>query len=622
MAGGLASAHALNQLGRVFRFGVVGDLKDSQLLQRFLTGRDGADQAAFSALVERHGPMVLRVCRQVLGNPHDAQDAFQATFLVLARKAGSVRDAESLASWLHGIALRVAMRARANESLRKVHERRCATMREKEWESKAVVVESHPELHEEIARLPRRFRELVVLCYLEGLTSEEAALRIGCPPGTVWSRLSRAREHLRRSLVRRGVAFPAALMAAGLSPPASATVPATLLDATLRLSFIFAGRSATEAAMACGPALSLARGMLYTMTMSYVKILSAAALTCALALGAAQSLTWGQSGELRERHKLAPATAQAAAARPADEPSRSVARLADVLKRHPARRVPKEGDRLRLYMMDLVEGGTTLIADEAEPGSNWCNTPKWSHDGTRIIFATWPLPGFESCRIKAIEVKEGLPSLVDLGPGNSPTLSPDDKRIVFALEHGSVRGAESGAWVMQADGSGRRRMGEYAGAPFWSPDGREFLLCDYSDRCIVINLETKEESVLEVPGQRIFSWPSWAGPGTLVSALATEREGDSIALLDVSKPAEVKIIEVLWKRGEDLDVTPRWPVYRADTRRCCFVGVEPMKRTLLWFQRGESGRVKRLEPQGYDDMLGGLSFSPDGRYLLFCANRP
>jgi Tol biopolymer transport system component len=273
-------------------------------------------------------------------------------------------------------------------------------------------------------------------------------------------------------------------------------------------------------------------------------------------------------------------------------------------------------------MMDLVEGGTTLIADEAEPGFNWCNTPKWSHDGTRIIFATWPLPGFEFCRIKAIEIRDGLPTCIDLGPGNSPTFSPNDKRIAFALEPASVRGAKAGVWVMQADGSERRHISDYYGAPFWSPDGREFLISDYSDKSTVINLETKEAGILAVAGQRIFSWPSWAGPGTLISALATEHEGDSIALLDVRNPAEAKIIEVLWRRSDILDVTPRWPVYRADTRRGFFVGEEPTKRTLFSVERGGSGRVKPLEPQGYDDKVGGLSFSPDGRYLLFCGNRP
>ena len=287
MARGLANADVLTQLGTIFRFGVVGDLSDGQLLQRFLTGHDGAEQAAFSALMERHGPMVLNVCRQVLGNPHDAQDAFQATFLVMARKAGSVRHAESLASWLHGIAFRVAVRAKADEARRKMHERRCAIMNATLREAKAVDFEPCPQLHEEIARLPQRYREPVVLCYLEGLTSEQAAMRINCPPGTVWSRLSRARELLRGRLVRRGVALPAGMLVAGLAPPVSAALPRSLLEATVRASLGFAGRWATEAALASAPAITLAKGVLYTMTVSKLKTLGAAALACVLALGGA-----------------------------------------------------------------------------------------------------------------------------------------------------------------------------------------------------------------------------------------------------------------------------------------------------------------------------------------------
>jgi len=364
------------------------------------------------------------------------------------------------------------------------------------------------------------------------------------------------------------------------------------------------------------------------MAISSPKILAAAAL--ALAFGSigrpASGEPRGLGGAQQPTRTLRDAGAgRATPARSADETARSVARLADALKRHPARRVPKEGERLQLYMLDLLEGGTTLLADEPDPGLDWCATPKWSQDGRRIVFAAWSRAGFQGSRIKAIEIRDGLPTCTDLGAGNSPTLSPNGKRIVFQLDAGAEPGAEAGVWLMQADGSERRRISEYHGAPFWSPDGREILINDYSNgptTTMVINLETKEGDLLKVVGHQIFSWPSWVGPGTLVSALATGGEGDSIALLDVRKPAEAKIIEVLWKRSDDLDITPRWPIYHPETRRCIFIGVEPRKRTLFSFRRGESGRVKRLEPQGYDDWLGGLSFSPDGRYLLFCGNRP
>jgi RNA polymerase sigma factor (sigma-70 family) len=294
MASGSAGADIRNQLNTLFRFGVVGDLSDGQLVQRFLTARDGADQAAFTALVDRHGPMVLGVCREVLGNSHDAQDAFQATFLVLARKAGSVRKADSVSSWLHGVALRVAMRAKAGAARRRVYERRSAALKAAELGRQGGSREWWPELHEEIARLPARYREPVVLYYLEGLTTEDAALRVGCPHGTILSRLSRARERLRRQLDRRGLALSAALRTTGETPRATAALPAKLLETTVHAAFGFARGQPMDAGLASNMATTLATDVLYTMTITKLKIVGATALACAFAWGGVQ--TFGQFG--------------------------------------------------------------------------------------------------------------------------------------------------------------------------------------------------------------------------------------------------------------------------------------------------------------------------------------
>ncbi len=150
----------------------------------------------------------------------------------------------------------------------------------------------------------------------------------------------------------------------------------------------------------------------------------------------------------------------------------------------------------------------------------------------------------------AIEARDGRPAFTDLGAGNFPTISPDDKWIAFALYPGAEPKAEAGVWLLHADGSERRWIGG-SGAPSWSPDGHQFLINSNSlpNESTVLNFDTKDGGVVEVSGHQIFSWPSWAGPGTLVSALATNGEANSIALLDVRKPAEAKIIEVLWKRG-------------------------------------------------------------------------
>jgi hypothetical protein len=137
-----------------------------------------------------------------------------------------------------------------------------------------------------------------------------------------------------------------------------------------------------------------------------------------------------------------------------------------------------------------------------------------------------------------------------------------------------------------------------------------------------MNIEKVTGARLKVPGYQIFSWPRWAGAGTLVSVLSAGEKAEIIALLDVSNPAEAKIIEVLWQRGEQLDVTPRWPLYRPETRTCYFIGVEPNRRTLFSVEPGKSRRARPVELKGQDDKMGGLSLSPDGRYLLFSADRP
>jgi Tol biopolymer transport system component len=313
--------------------------------------------------------------------------------------------------------------------------------------------------------------------------------------------------------------------------------------------------------------------------------------------------------------------------------AQAVSQLAEVLKRQQPKRGPKHEERNQLYMLDLVQGGTTLIADEPGPGLTWSGSPEWSHDGSRIVFDASPGNDFRQARLMSIEIRDAQPKLTDLGAGNCPTFSPDDKKIAFMLNPGAEAGAEAGVWVMEADGSQRRRADEF-GNPSWSPDGRQLLINSFDDFPLstVMNLEKLTTEKLELPGYRIFSWPSWAGPGRLVSALSTgdKKDADTIALLDVSNPAEAKVIEVLWKRGDDLDVSPSWPVYWPESRRCYFSGVDGDRRTLYSIELSESRRAKPVEAKGLDEELGGLSsfpygpfsFSPDGRYLLFHTNRP
>lgn len=282
------------------RMGVGEDVTDGELLSRFLAGRDRAAEIAFAALAARHGSMVLRVCEQILANHDDALDAFQATFLVLVLKADSVRKRDSVASWLHGVALRVARRARADAALRRTFERRRAEMASAPVPD---IDDARPGLSEEIDRLPEKFRQPVVLCYLEGLTTELAAQRLGCPKGTVLSRLARAKERLRVQLVRRGLAVPAALAGASLATPSAVALPTALLDSTTRAVMGLAASNGTASTVAA----TLARVALRAMLAAKIKLVAASLLV----LGVAFAAAWGV-----HRRWVAMSPAAAAAAEP------------------------------------------------------------------------------------------------------------------------------------------------------------------------------------------------------------------------------------------------------------------------------------------------------------------
>jgi RNA polymerase sigma factor (sigma-70 family) len=250
----------------------LNERTDFDLLLAFVA--DG-EQAAFATLVERHGPMVLRVCRRVLQHEQDAEDAFQATFLVLAARAGAIRKAEALASWLHGVAHRVALRARRDAGRRRKHEREGQAMAVRVGRSEPEWSEVQAALDEEVQALPQRWRAPFVLCFLEGRSRAEAARELGIKEGTVWSRLSHARKLLHEKLVRRGITLPALLTAAALSEEVARAVPARLADSTIH--------AAVAAGCVSARAAALAKGMIKAMSMIHKKPLFLCVATAALA---------------------------------------------------------------------------------------------------------------------------------------------------------------------------------------------------------------------------------------------------------------------------------------------------------------------------------------------------
>ncbi len=276
---GVTSRH----LRTVFAAGAVGSLSDGRLLERFLAGRGDDDSAsAFAALVERHGPMVLGVCRSAIGNLHDAEDAAQATFLILAKRAGSIRRADSVASWLFGVALKVAARARVRAARRRAVEQRGAEMKAHADRSD-MPPETRSEVHAELERLPERYRAPIVLCHLEGLTNEQAAWQLGLPVRTLQRRLEQGRERLKARLVRRGVG-PA--VGAGLlsMEPAVEAASEAWIDATARAAAgVAAGRSVV--AVASARVVSLVKGAKAALILSRLKPIALIVLAALVVAG-------------------------------------------------------------------------------------------------------------------------------------------------------------------------------------------------------------------------------------------------------------------------------------------------------------------------------------------------
>jgi RNA polymerase sigma factor (sigma-70 family) len=297
-------AQVLDHLRKTLSPADHNDLTDRQLLARFVSARD---EAAFAALVARHGGMVLGVCRRVLRYEQDAEDAFQATFLVLARKAGAIGWADSAAHWLHEVATRTALQARSTIARRQAWEKlgeeiphpAVAPTEASDWQ---------PLLDQELRRLPEKYRTAVVLCALEGRSRREAALLLGVNEGTLSSRLASARKMLAERLARRGVTLSAGALAVFSEGATAATVPPALVRSTITVAALVA--AGLDAGVTT-PAAILMKGVLKAMFLQKLKLTAVAVMVTAV-LGAGGFVYQVGGGP-------ATARAQAPAAKPVNE---------------------------------------------------------------------------------------------------------------------------------------------------------------------------------------------------------------------------------------------------------------------------------------------------------------
>jgi RNA polymerase sigma factor (sigma-70 family) len=318
-------SHWLRDLGNAVWVHGAETCSDSQLLHGFLTG---AQPGAFAAVVHRHGPMVWQVCCSLVHDAQDAEDAFQATFLVLVQRAASIRRPELLGNWLYGVAYRVAVRARANAARRRARERNGVEMIAVSSEGNAGVDDLRPVVHAELQRLPQKYRAPLLLCYFQGKTSEEAARLLDWPLGTVKGRMSRARELLRGRLLRRGLVTATIAALVAMPTISTAAVPAALLHATINSAHLVAAGKTTLQAAVSARVVALIRGELNTMFLTKLKWSATVTLVLLLAAGTALLAYCAPSpGSAKDSGTPAPVALPAAAQPQQEKPTEAALRM-------------------------------------------------------------------------------------------------------------------------------------------------------------------------------------------------------------------------------------------------------------------------------------------------------
>jgi RNA polymerase sigma factor (sigma-70 family) len=426
---------------------------DQELLERFINRHDAG---AFADLVQRHGPMVRSLCRRLLRQDSDADDAFQATFLVLLRKAHAIRNQQSLASWLYGVAFRVASKARS-QALPQVRQEPKEGRRSSDPALEAAWRELCAVLDREVTALPERYRAPIVLCLLQGQTRDQAAHQLGWSLRTLERRLQQGRERLRRRLTQRGLALSAALLAAGLSPEATAAVPVSLMVNLLRHA-ASATSTAPAAGAVSGRVAALVDGVVRGLGIARIQALACAALAMSLLVVGTGSLAYGIL--FRADLQVDSSSPSAVVSEPAPEPAMRMDRYGDPLP---------PGALMRLGTVRLRHGGpVTALAFLANN-----KLASGAFDGTIRV---WDLAS--SCQqVRAMTVDEALVVCA--------VLSPDGK--VLAVANQLVTGGDDIRLWDLATGQELLRLGPYQNAIpalVFAPDGRTLAAGFFGDKVI------------------------------------------------------------------------------------------------------------------------------------------
>jgi Tol biopolymer transport system component len=278
-----------------------------------------------------------------------------------------------------------------------------------------------------------------------------------------------------------------------------------------------------------------------------------------------------------------------------------------------------KGECLAIQALDLESGKITVVAAEPLPGHSYCGSPSFSADGKRVVFDATPGQEWLKTRLIAIEFPAtAATKVVDVGPGNCPTWSPDGKQLAHLLHAGVTPDRQAGLWIVNVDGATRNHFPD-SGLPKWSPDGRQILLVSFSTerQWTLLDLASAAAQPVVIPDAVLYSVPSWTGLPNQVVTVLRNKAGMHVALVDVSDPAAARITKYLWTRGQGLPDEPMYPVYSAVTKRLAFVGRTVAGSALFTVDR--DGLLPRsLENEQRSPKVASLALSPEGRQLLFC----
>jgi RNA polymerase sigma factor (sigma-70 family) len=591
----------LQLIRRVVEDQSARQLSDRHLLQQFT---DQRDEAAFGTLLRRHGPMVLDVCRGVLGNEVDAEDAFQATFLILTRKAASIHKTGSVGSWLHGVAYRTALKARSQLTMRQKNEA-CAPARTISEPDDLTWREVRQVLHEELTGLAERYRVPLVACYLEGKTQDAAAAQLGLATSTLKERLERGRSLLRARLVRRGLG-PTAVLVATAWPlaAASACLPATLVSSTIKAASLFAAGQAAPTGVMSVKVAALTEGLMKPMFLSKMKTALVVIVTV-LGLGTCVGLMTGVSGNVVEaqedKGKLLPTEAAKLRvqeliqrAKPAQEPKKKAAvpKLTQVRADQPALNKAEDGKEGRIYFWR-----DKRLASVQPDGKDL----KWHS--------------------KVIVNAGGFPN-VHLG---HLRVSPDRRMVAFGMagysrNEDKTTDHKKTTRILRLDKEepiidlGYSAHDEWP----WAPDGSKlafYLLERKNEKAAdpyhrsnwMIDVKTKKKTELRLPEQHTLTDLSHDGNWFLTESGGKKASIISLVKQDGSEARALTEPELLATRAR----------FSPDGRMILFHGIDPKGKTKHIYAMDIQEKKPWKASQEVDGFVHGGCWSPDGKRIVY-----